>query len=207
MGMMREERIFWEMDDAGAAGQERGHALVVGGTGMLRGVSLHLAQGGRTVSVVARSRERLRSLAQAPESQGRINPLPLDYRDDAALEAGVRSALTRFGPVDLAVFWIHRTAPRAPATLVHLLSEPGRAWRLFHVRGSAAARPSHRRSPLVDAAVPPCRYRQVILGFVAGDGGSRWLSHDEIAAGVIRAVEEDAEEAVVGRVTPWERRP
>ena len=39
------------------------HALVVGGTGMLRGVSLYLAEKGHVVSVVARSRERLESLA------------------------------------------------------------------------------------------------------------------------------------------------
>jgi hypothetical protein len=47
----------------------------------------------------------------------------------------------------------------------------------------------------------------VVLGFVAGETGSRWLTNDEISTGVLKAVDEDAPLSIVGETRPWSARP
>ena len=188
----------------------RPHALVVGGTGMLRGASLGLAARGYTVSVVARRQSRLDALVQeAAGLKGTIHPIALDYRDTGALKAALVKARTRFGPIELAVVWIHSIAPAAPLAVAHHVGSPQRPGRFFHVLGSAAADPSRpdpqRRA--VFASVANIRYREVILGFVREGRGSRWLTHDEISAGVLAAVEADRPRFIVGTVEPWDLRP
>jgi hypothetical protein len=55
-------------------------------------------------------------------------------------------------------------------------------------------------------AIGDC-YSQVILGFVLDGNSSRWLTNDEISAGVIKAIEQPEEISIVGSIEPWERRP
>lgn len=78
--------------------------------------------------------------------------------------------------------------------------------RVFHVVGSAAADPS-RIGDREASALAGARYRRIVLGFVLDGSGSRWLSDDEIASGVLRAIDDDLEDSVVGIVSPWDRRP
>ncbi len=69
-------------------------ALVVGGTGMLRGVSLALARG-RVTAVMARER---RALDQLSEDAGKciLKGIPCDYRETDALRAAIEAeAATR----------------------------------------------------------------------------------------------------------------
>lgn len=68
---------------------KRLHALVVGGTGMLRGLTLALAGKGYMVSVIARDATRLRALADAAAGlPGGVNPLlPGSSRAAACLAA------------------------------------------------------------------------------------------------------------------------
>lgn len=190
--------------------ERRLHALVVGGTGMLRGLSLALAEEGRMVSVVARTPSRLQSLTDAAKDfSGGINPLSLDYRDGARLQKALRRAVERFGPFGLAVCWIHSTAPEALRQVVEVIADTSESCRLFHVRGSAAANPltGSRRPPEWLALYSNIQYRQVILGFVIEDGGSRWLTHAEISGGVLDAVRKDRPFSIVGTVEPWSLRP
>lgn len=56
-------------------------------------------------------------------------------------------------------------------------------------------------------ATGACELRQVILGFVIVDDGSRWLTHEEISGGVIEAMQSDRGRSVVGAMEPWEERP
>lgn len=185
------------------------HALVVGGTGMLRGVSLHLAETGYTVSVVARSRARLDSLAAASTAPGAINPLPLDYRQSERLVEALRSAMEQHGPVELAVCWIHSAPPDALRLTVETIATRSPSCRLFHVRGSAVANPAAGgpRAPEWMEEHPGIRYRQVVLGFVIEGNRSRWLTHEEISGGVISAIADDAPYSIVGTVEPWSMRP
>jgi NAD(P)-dependent dehydrogenase (short-subunit alcohol dehydrogenase family) len=188
----------------------RPHALVVGGTGMLWGASLALAERGYAVSVVARRRQRLEALAQtAAGLPGSIHPIPVDYQDTQALIAALEAAQARFGPIELALIWIHSTAPAAPLAVARRVGSPQHPCRYFHILGSAWADPS-RPNPERQAAfatLDNIRYREVILGFVREGGSSRWLTNAEISAGVLAAVDADQPRTIVGVVAPWHWRP
>ena len=184
------------------------HSLVVGGTGMLRDVSLHLAQH-NAVSVVARTERDLQQLkTDATRLPGDIHPLRLDYCDVSALEYGLHEAVRLHGPVYNAVCWIHSDATDATAVLAETLTESSPGCRLFHVCGYEAADPSLTADPYETLRnVPDLLYRRVVLGFVVDGGRSRWLKDIEIGAGVIRALEQDLDHSVVGTVTPFDAHP
>jgi hypothetical protein len=186
------------------------HALVVGGTGMLRGVSLHLAARGMDVSVIARNEERLRRLAAEGEVlAGAIHPVPLDYRDTDRLTRAPAAVRKEHGPISLAVLWVHAVAPHAPMAVARAIASPDDPPRLFHLRGSAARDPLASTDPIALRLRehPGIRYREVVLGFTGRPGRTRWLTDAEISDGVIRAIEDDAARAVIGRVAPWSERP
>lgn len=191
-----------------AAGDRIGHALVVGGTGMLRGVCLDLAQRGWIVSVVARRHVGLASLAaEARAAGGMINPLPADYHDEAMLAARLRSARAGHGPVSLAVCWVHSSASGAVQLIAEMVAH-SRGCRLFHIVGSEGHHaPAAGDASTQAAMVEGVSYRRVTLGFVREANQSRWLTHDEISRGVLRAIDRDGDEAVVGTVQPWAARP
>lgn len=179
------------------------HALVVGGTGMLQGVSLHLTKAFEAVSVLARDERRLRALEEA--GCGAIHGYGVDYRDDDALRNAIGEACATYGPLDLAVCWIHAVAPEAP----FVVAEDGAPRVYVHVLGSAAAdpaRPEDERRARFEA-YPGLVYREVILGFVHGDGHSRWLTNAEISDGVIAAIDSNEIRSVVGTTRPWSARP
>jgi NAD(P)-dependent dehydrogenase (short-subunit alcohol dehydrogenase family) len=180
-------------------GKDR-HALVVGGTGMLREVVLSLAKAG-PVSVVARGERRLASLAEASR---RIVPVRADYGRPAEWEAALREAARARGRFTLAVAWVHSSAPGAAETAAGFVTGP-----FFHVLGSAAADPSRpdpgRRARF--AAVPGISYHEVVLGFVREGSRSRWLTDGEIARGVLEAVAARAPRRIVGVVEPWSAKP
>lgn len=192
-------------------GEGRPHALVVGGTGMLRGLTLALAEEGYAVSVVARTAGRLTELAEAARgTSGLIHPLAVDYRDSAGLQETLRQAVRHFGPMELAVCWIHSVAPHALEQMASVIGQSPAPCRLFHVRGSAAANPAApeaTRPPAWLSRYPNIRYRQVILGFIVEGSTSRWLTHQEISGGVLAAVQVDREFSIVGTVEPWSMRP
>lgn len=189
-----------------------GHALVIGGTGMLRGVTLDLAARSWTVSVVARRHAPLASLRQeAAARSGRpdaVNPVPSDYTNISSRAAGIRAATTVHGPVGLAVCYIHSTAPLAPIVVADMVANRASPCPYIHIVGSSD--PDELR---VDAnrdeisQMPGVRYRRVILGFVLMDDSTRWLTDEEIVKGVLGALANEAPEQVVGRLSPWHLHP
>lgn len=58
-----------------------------------------------------------------------------------------------------------------------------------------------------DIEQPGVEYREAILGFVREGHSSRWLTHSEISAGVLAAVDSARPRTVVGVVEPWSERP
>jgi len=191
------------------------HALVVGGTGMLRDASLKLARDGWLVSMIARSREDMESMAsQAARERtgagGDLHPLPLDYRDSSALCAAIRNTTARHGPIALVVAWIHSTAPEAPRLIAETVAESSTAFRFVHVVGIEAAEPSRSevgREPWM-SRIAGMRYQRVILGFMFQRGGqTRWLTNDEICGGIERAIADEEPESIVGVIEPWEHHP
>lgn len=177
---------------------------------MLSDVALWLAEQSHMTSVVARGRERLYELVRTTESyDGVIRPVCVDYRNDRLFRHSLEAAISAFGPVELAVCWIHSTAPRALRVVAEVTNEHSDTVRLLHVRGSATSNPS-RPNPELDAAMAAytgLTYERVVLGFVRAAGGSRWLTHAEIASGVIRAIQQPAAKSVVGTVEPWSDHP
>ena len=169
------------------------------------------------MSVVARRREALEALARdALGGPGRVVPLPADYAQGEALVEAIRTRCDEAGPTSAAAAWIHSTAPdaalraaralaaaAAPGTVdfVHVLSRVRTADpRAFSVRA-----PAPEEAALL--AVPGVRYRRAILGWVLEPRGPRWLSDEEIAAGVIGALDSGAPLTAIGRVDPVESSP
>lgn len=185
------------------------HVLVIGGTGMLRGVSLARVQAGDTVSVVARSHSRLARLqSDAKGLQGKLHPIAADYANTKALQKKLERAVAQYDAYTHACCWIHSTALHAPVAIASLLARTSPGCVYIDICGSAAANPlqpmASNKSTI--GAYPALEYRKVILGFVVEGTQSRWLTHGEISAGVLQAIEKESD-TVVGVVQPWSAKP
>jgi molybdopterin-guanine dinucleotide biosynthesis protein A len=170
------ERLLVDADtpDALAELARPGHALVVGGTGMLAPATRALAERGHVVTSIAR---------RAADLGPGVNSVELDYRDVEAVVSCLARATQSRGPIELAVCWIHTDAPEAPRIVAEALA-PGA--RLVQVFGT-------RVWPLTGVPLHVA-YRQVLLG----SSDDRWLTHEETSAGVLEAVDADRPLTVVG---------
>lgn len=183
------------------------HALVLHGTGMLRAVSLGLSVGGRPVSVVARTREDLDRLARAAlKDGGLLLPLVADTDDVPALVGALVGRMDEAGPIDRVLAW---GVPAATLSAIGAVIAERGSWHLFHIRGSVAADPADPLAAEVRQleSLRGVTYHRIILGWSGPAGRARWLTREEIAAGVLSAVSRGKAEAVVGRVRPWQERP
>ncbi len=158
------------------------HALVVGGTGMLRGVSLELARRGGVVTVAARAGERLASLVR--EGGGAIHPLAVDWHDVRALEHGLREACAQRGAFGRAVVWMHSDACEGLGVVLRAAQGAD----VVRVVGSTMEE------------VGADGVRTVRLGSMRTGGGRRWLTHEEIVAGVLDGLDSGRAMSVVGEV-------
>jgi NAD(P)-dependent dehydrogenase (short-subunit alcohol dehydrogenase family) len=184
--------------EATAAAETRGdgdHALVVGGSGMLAGLCRRLAGDGWQVTVVGRDQ---RKLGRATVGDPRLHPLSVDYEDVAAFAAALDAAVAARRPIRLAVCWVRSWAPQSLLVAAGAIAVGGR---LFHIVSSRAGNAS-TAAVEVAAARAGLRYRQVQLGAVADGTERRWLTNDEISAGVYAAVIADRPYHLVGTVAP-----
>lgn len=188
------------------ADRKNRHALVVGGTGMLRAASIAIANRSYEITSVARTRRSLSALDSAIPPETTHHALSLDWSDPEAFLRAIEHHLSDTAPPDLVVAWVHDdelTLRLAP------LVGSDRPRRFFHVIGSGGKDPSIvARSLREEFEAPPnVSYHQVILGFERSSGRSRWLTNDEISAGVLEAIERERTQFVVGTVEPWSARP
>ncbi len=185
------------------------HALIVGGTGMLKGVPLYFTQHGYTVSVIARDPNGLNRLIESKSEHGFINPIKVDYSDYYMLEEKLNSAIDNYGKIETAVCWIHDSAPDAPYIIADVLNGQNVKCKYFHVLGCEYSLPEEKYKNLhfTFERFINLIYKKIILGFVIEDEVSRWLTDTEISNGVIDAVINEKDSFVVGKVEPWERRP
>jgi molybdopterin-guanine dinucleotide biosynthesis protein A len=160
--------------DALAALATPGHAIVVGGTGMLASLTAALAARGHVVTSIAR---------RAGTSDPGVTSIEVDYRERERLKEELARAIGERGPIELAVAWIHTDAPDAPRIVADSLAPGARLVQAFGTRVW----------PL-DSVPLQVAYRQVLLGSTDG----RWLTHDEISAGVLDAIDADRPMHVVG---------
>lgn len=153
-------------------------ALVLGGTGMLAGVAAALLDDGWHVVLPSRRRPAL------PVTNGHTRAarwVKADWTLPNALAKAAREALD--GPADLLVAWVHREVRAGVLRSVASLLVAGAP--VVEVHGSASANPV---GGCPDPVLPGHPTQQVVLGYVRHAGRTRWLTHQEISAGVLDAV-------------------
>lgn len=168
------------------------HVLMIGGTGMLAPVTPALVSRGARVSMVSR-------LARGPDAYS------ADWTRPGELRAAAEAAVAASGPVDLVVAWVHAAGAGECEPVAAALLEAG-SFIWVDVLGSAADAPGASPGWRV-AARPGLTRRRVVLGWIPGQPVSRWLTHREIAAGVLEALDAGAEFWRVGVTRPWSARP
>ncbi|MCM3737962.1 short-chain dehydrogenase [Bacillus cytotoxicus] len=178
------------------------HVLVVGGTGMLQNVSKWFAEQGHHTSVIGRNIKRLQEMEDLCHVPERVTCLAVDYHDSDELRAKMKSSIQKNGPIQLVVAWVHSTAVDALQIISEEIETLSKEWELFHVLGSSAYK-SGRKAKCSSL----CKYYRIILGFIIEEKGSRWLTHDEIASGVIEGVRHKQPKWIVGTLEPWDDRP
>ena len=146
-------------------------ALVLGGTGMLAGAAAALLDDDWHVVLPSRRR---------PATNG-ARWVKADWTNPTALARAAADALG--GPADLLVAWVHREVRAAVLRAVGPLLVPDAP--VVEVHGSASANPlGGCPDPVLDGHPT----QQVVLGYVRHAGRTRWLTHQEISAGVLDAV-------------------
>lgn len=178
------------------------HALVIGGSGMLSGAVLWLAEQGYQVSVVGRNVAKLERLTNRHPA---LYPVAADYYDLDRFSSVLQGAVAKRGNFSRVVAWIHQHEEKIISRLAEdLFPDPAHPWELFHVLGS-----SSNLEEIEKQLQPPanCRYHQIKLGFVLEGDRSRWLTHDEISNGVIEGMRSGRKVTIVGTLTPWSKRP
>ena len=179
------------------------HALIVGGTGILRGMVDRLIGAQWQVSLISR---RASTFAHG---QSGVTGHDCDYHQTEAFAGAIDNARSACGPIALAVGWFHTLKIDAPRRLAEAVGAQAIPGRFFLVLGSAVADPAapHRLklAAAVATGLPNCGLRTVVLGFEIMGRGSRWLSDDEISNGVWNAIASDRS-LTVGTTEPWEMR-
>ncbi|WP_243754430.1 hypothetical protein [Labedaea rhizosphaerae] len=179
-----------------------GRALVLGGTGMLAGCVAALVGDGWHVVLPSR---RYAPIPAEPLERGDYQPgafargalaggrghkptanaerkalwVQADWSEPDQLAARAQHALG--GPADLLVAWVHSADRAAVMHAVRPLLAEGAP--VVEVLGSGATTGDAPDPVLADHPT-----QQVVLGYVNLGGRTRWLTHDEIAEGVLAAV-------------------
>jgi hypothetical protein len=179
------------------------HAFIIGGTGMLAGVTIWLNETGYLTTVLARNQERFSQLEkQLPNHHQFIS---LDYKNTGDLKNKLRDTINNNGKIDLVIAWIHLDAPEAIPTILSVIAQNQKEnFQFFHIKGSSY----HLKIGNNPFHLPEnCVYHDVQLGFKLEGNRARWLTHEEICAGVISAIQTGKDHTIVGQVEPWEMRP
>lgn len=181
--------------------------LIVGGTGMLKGVVLELAAKGAHITLLSRNRTKMENLAgQMDNPSGRIHFIEADYRDTDTLRSKIGQNMHYFGPFDAVIGWIHSQGYHAHLEIAELTAHPDMHY--YQVLGSMSRDP-HAAPDKVAAQMEAktMHYHQLVLGFIVENGNSRWLTNDEIREGIMEGIELNKPEHIIGVVEPWDARP
>ena len=168
-------------------------ALVLGGTGMLKGCADELVAQGWQVVLPSRRPEGVLGTAAKAALRGRGHVPHLssrhgarvavvaDWARPAELADRVREVVDR--PADLLVAWVHASYRDAVLHAVAPLLAPHSP--VVEVHDSSAI---HAVRGVPDPTLDGHPTQQVVLGFTRHGAGIRWLSHEEASVGVLEAV-------------------
>lgn len=173
------------------------HALVVGGSGMLSGTVGWLVKEGYHVSVVGRTKRKMKNVLKYKN----VSPLYLEYNDSKALKSAIKGTIVENGPIELVIAWIHSHAKQALHDAISIVTEYQKKVDLYHVVGSTT-----NLEKVKNEITAPRNsvYYQVQLGAIKEDSSSRWLTSEEISEGVIEAVKNQRKTYIVGTINDWE---
>ena len=74
------------------------HVIVIGGSGILRGLCIHWAEEGKVILVVGRDKSKIvEMVAQTQKAPGLINPIAVDYLQVPALQKKLIEAVAHLG--------------------------------------------------------------------------------------------------------------
>lgn len=172
---------------------------------MLRAASVALAQRSTSFAAVARTRASLEALASQVAAQ-RARYVALDWGEPDRFISGLARLVEEFERPTQVLAWLHES--RSITMIAAVLWTPHRECNLYHVMGSASARPADGL-PLREEVdkMPGVAYFQIVLGYKRDFGVPRWLTDAEISQGVLEAVACRQPLHVVGLIEPWEQRP
>ena len=71
------------------------HALVIGGTGMLKKVSMWLCEKGFYVSIIGRDEVKLENVKRMSSAPENITCLSLDYHNDEDVKLAIKSTIEK----------------------------------------------------------------------------------------------------------------
>lgn len=167
--------------------------LCIGTSGMLAGCVRSLIMDGHRIACLARNPSRLKALKESIPDGDRssLSTHLCDYRNLDQL-AQTLDALS-FEP-EAAICWVH--SPADP--VLRVIRDRVPDMDMLRVLGSSTRRPDDHSNSAG---------RFVTLGFVIEHGRSRWLTHEEISAGVYEAFVSGTAESIVGVIEPWGMRP
>jgi len=155
--------------------------LVIGGTGMLAEATHWISRRYAPTLLIARQATRF------AQGEQRFVPLDLDWGKPDFIER-ISRAMETLPSIGKALIWLHE-----PELFLDRLLALVPPKQIVLVLGSRSGRPDLRTG--VDG---PAIVR---LGSKPTPHGRRWLTHEEISAGAIRALQ-DGRSTVVGELTP-----
>ena len=154
-------------------------ALIIGGSGMLAGLTKSLSDDFDIVGVLGRTESKMKDLMGIQN----IVMLLADYTHKDEFISLIDEFVAKHGRPQLVITWIHETRPEATVEVARYCKDD-----FYQVTGHTGSNDSHiPRKHNVEIERIGVSYHRVTLGR-KGDG---WLTNDEISSGVINAVKAD----------------
>ena len=180
------------------------HALIAGGTGMLQSATIQIARQHRRTTLLCRHPDRFKH----DVAPGVLSRSAVDFRDEDSTAQAIEAALERDGPCTTALLWLHSDAESSLRRIFAIFGGVKSNPRVVWILGSAAADPSTSlETRIAELGASPINLRIAILGYQREGPRSRWLTHDEISAGALKAWESQERITLVGETRPWSDRP
>lgn len=148
------------------------HVVIIGGTGMLSAAARHIVRD-NVVTLLSRTPQTIAQDIGA-------TAIPMDWWDTQSVQQAV-DTLLRMPPANVLISWIHDARLSCLPLFEKTLTQSGRSIR---IHGSAAGDPA--MGIHADPAASPHIVRQdIVLGWMRGRAGKRWLTHQEISDGLL----------------------
>ncbi|SKB78324.1 hypothetical protein SAMN05660903_02523 [Salegentibacter salinarum] len=166
---------------------------------MLRDTSEYFIKKGHFVTLLARTNYRMDAIkAEYPDKEKNIFTISQDYTEPEKALNGIKMSIDTFGPVDIAILWIHTSGEEFSNLIKTFLFSHSPKTTIFQVWGSASVNPKSFTQKNWKEKYPN-RYKEIFLGYKRKNGSVRWLTNSEISEGIIKAVQENDSESIIGR--------